>query len=389
MKKGVLIVKLGLTKEEKERQRIGIQKYTKRNELIKIIECCENDYVIVEFQDEWKRTKKVQWSNFKTGYIRNPHDDERLGLETITNNGEKIKIVEYNSSQDIIVEFQDEWKRRKKIQWGSFKNGTVRNPHDDEIRLFQKNINYQGSEMQCIKYNNARNIVIKFNDKYGAEINTSWSLFINGEIKNPYFPDFLGVGMNGMKYPLQINGKETKEHYTWKNMLRRCFDEKEKEKHPTYKDVTCCEEWLLYENFYEWLHSQENFDKWLNGDRWSIDKDIIIKGNKVYSPDACCLVPDNINNLFTKANALRGNYPIGVYKDENREGYTAHIIYGKKNNYEKHTRFQYPTPEEAFYAYKEYKENYIKRIAQEEYNKGNITKICYDAMMDYKVEITD
>lgn len=33
--------------------------------------------------------------------------------------------------------------------------------------------------------------------------------------------------------------------------------------------------------------------------------------------------------------------------------------------------------------------NENKREAQEEYNDGNITKPCYEAMMKYKVEITD
>ena len=47
------------------------------------------------------------------------------------------------------------------------------------------------------------------------------------------------------------------------------------------------------------------------------------------------------------------------------------------------------TIEEAFNIYKEYKENIIKQVAQEEYSLGNITKKCYDAMMSYEVEITD
>ena len=49
----------------------------------------------------------------------------------------------------------------------------------------------------------------------------------------------------------------------------------------------------------------------------------------------------------------------------------------------------YATPEEAFFAYKTYKEKLIKQIAQIEFDKDNITKTCYDAMMKYKVEITD
>ena len=47
------------------------------------------------------------------------------------------------------------------------------------------------------------------------------------------------------------------------------------------------------------------------------------------------------------------------------------------------------SPEEAFLLYKKEKENYIKQIANEQYNIGNITKRCYDAMINYEVEITD
>jgi hypothetical protein len=49
----------------------------------------------------------------------------------------------------------------------------------------------------------------------------------------------------------------------------------------------------------------------------------------------------------------------------------------------------YPTPEKAFYAYKQYKEKLIKQVAQIEFDNGNITKECYEAMMNYEVEITD
>ena len=154
--------------------------------------------------------------------------------------------------------------------------------------------------------------------------------------------------------------------------------------------MTCCEEWLLYENFYEWLHNQENFNKWYSEDKWDLDKDILKKGNKIYSPETCCLVPHNVNSLFSKGDISLQNLPIGVFKRNDRYGYQAQIIYGKNKNRAKSTYYNYPTPEDAFYlGYKPTKEEYIKRIAQEEYEKGNRTKRCYDAMMNYQVEITD
>jgi hypothetical protein len=168
---------------------------------------------------------------------------------------------------------------------------------------------------------------------------------------------------------------------TWKRILERCYDEKYKIKEPTYNDVTCCDEWLLYENFYEWLHSQPNFDKWLNESRWAIDKDILVKGNKVYSPSTCCFVPHEINTLFSRKN--NGCLPIGVTRLE--KSFAASICINYNN---KHIGC-YPTAEEAFYAYKDVKERYIKEIAEKYFQEGKITEKVYNALMRYEVEITD
>jgi hypothetical protein len=142
---------------------------------------------------------------------------------------------------------------------------------------------------------------------------------------------------------------------------------------------------LSYENFYEWLHSQPNFDKWYNGKRWAVDKDIFVKRNKVYSPDTCCLVPQNVNCLFLKREAERGDYPIGVHYSEN--GFIARCRNPFENRAEE--LGLYSTPEKAFNAYKTYKEDIIKQVAQIEFDAGNITEECYLAMMSYEVEIDD
>lgn len=186
------------------------------------------------------------------------------------------------------------------------------------------------------------------------------------------------------KYPTKLNGKAIKEYEAWKGMKRRCFDEKMKERCPSYKNVTCCDEWLNYENFYDWLHSQENFDKWLNGDRWAVDKDILVKGNKVYSPETCCLVPMNINSLFAKGNRNKNKMPIGVSLHGRSFQASCNNYYNKKI-----CLGTYNTAEKAFYAYKDYKESLIKKVAKIEYSKGNITKKCYEAMLNYKIEISD
>lgn len=322
---------------------------------------------------------------------REKQKNVRLGATNINTKGEPMKVIEYNSADDVLVEFQDEWKRTARVKWYRFTTGKIKNPHDYDIidnRVGQENYNNQGDLMRVIDYKKSTYIMIEFQDKYKAQIKTIWDSFKSGEIRNPYHPSVCNIGIVGNKYPIRLNNRNTKEYIAWKTMIGRCYNEKYKEKYPTYKDVTVCKEWFLFENFYEWLHSQENFDKWFNGNYWAVDKDILVKGNKIYSPDTCCLVPGYINTLFVKRDACRGDLPIGVHTKNNK--YYAFVIYGKHNNCQKTTVYQYPTPEDAFYlGYKPTKEAYIKRIAQEEYDKDNITEKCYNAMMNYEVEITD
>lgn len=145
-----------------------------------------------------------------------------------------------------------------------------------ELRIGEEKTNYQNDIMKIISYNNANDIVVEFQDSNHGTVHTNYYNFKSKSVKNPYHPEVCGVGMIGDKYPARKpNGNPTKEYYAWRDMLRRCFDEKKIEKNPTYKDVVCSDDFLYYEIFYDWLHSQENFDRWLNGKGWAIDKDIL------------------------------------------------------------------------------------------------------------------
>lgn len=308
---------------------------------------------------------------------RQKQKEERLGEERLNNQGCLMEIIEYNDCMDILIMFNDEYHATVRTTYNCFKNGSIRNPF---FRIGDTSFNKQNCKMKIIEYNNSHDIIIEFQDDYKAKVHTSYQAFVNGEVKNPYYPSVCGVGITGNRY--QTNNKE---YETWSGILERSFDKKSKNKNPTYKDVTCCDEWLLYDNFYEWLHKQKNFDKWIDGYRWAIDKDILVKGNKIYSPETCCLVPMNVNELFVKNDAVRGDLPVGVTKYFNKfkvqcvNPFTNKIEYFGLHN----------TIKSAFFAYKNAKENFIKQVAKTEYSKGNITEKCCDAMMNYEVEITD
>lgn len=253
-------------------------------------------------------------------------------------------------------------------------------------KLYEEKLNNQGSLMKIIEYNGQSDITVEFQDEYRARVHTNYGNFRRGIVKNPYLPTVFGVGIIGTKYQVSINCVHTKEYTTWKSLLKRCYDHKTKERQPYYKDIKCCEEWLNFEFFCDWLHSQSNFDKWLSGSRWALDKDILSKRNKLYSPDTCCLVPQNVNCLFLRRESQRGKYPIGV-RYKNNDGFVAscHNPFTDRNE----TIGNYSTSNSAFNAYKIYKEDIIKKVAEIEYENKNITKECYDAMMNYIVEIDD
>ena len=244
--------------------------------------------------------------------------------------------------------------------------------------------------MKIIEYNSSSDVIVEFQDEYKFKVNTSYGNFTHGTVKNLFAKSVFGVGITGNKYPTRINGIKQKEYEAWHGILERCYEKNAKSKRPTYKNATCCEEWLYYPNFYEWLHQQENFEQWLNGSRWAVDKDILIKNNKLYSPETCCLVPDYVNILFIKSDALRGDLPIGVSIHPQHEGkYYVQMSITKDNKRKNKFIGLYRNLEDAFAAYKKAKEKHIKKVAQEEYEQGNIIQRCYEAMMKYEVEITD
>ena len=124
------------------------------------------------------------------------------------------------------------------------------------------------------------------------------------------------------------------------------------------------------------------FENAVNGD-WVLDKDILVKGNKIYSSETCCFVPPEINGCFTLRTLNRGELPIGVSKNRYGLPYKARCGY----NGERVLIGNYKTPEEAFQAYKSVKMEEILRLAEKW--KGKIDDKVYQALLQWKIEITD
>lgn len=238
-----------------------------------------------------------------------------------------------------------------------------------------------GTQMQIIEYQTRNNIRIKFLDSYGHEMNSTYQNFKSGGIKNPYDKQVQGVGYVGVGCHITKIGKNvTLQNVTWSNMLIRCYNKKYKDKHLAYDGCSVCDEWLNYQNFADWFDS--NYYK-VEGERMHLDKDILVKGNKAYSPDKCVIVPQRINMLFVTRRSKRGGLPCGVSKNNSGTyGATCGIDVGVVENLG-----TYKTVEEAFFAYKTRKEKNIKEVADK--YKQFIPRKLYDALYNWEVEMTD
>lgn len=238
-----------------------------------------------------------------------------------------------------------------------------------------------GEILQTKRYGDVK--IITYEDSQNCTILTpcnkiisglSYQQLIKGTIKNNNFPSVYGTGYLGYgEHKTVFEGIRTNSCQVWLGMMQRGYSKLYKERCPTYKDVEVCEEWKCFQNFAQWY--EENY---IEG--FQLDKDILVKGNKIYSPETCCFVPMEINMLFTKGNSRICSvreYPIGVSFKKGK--YIS-------NMYKKYLGI-FDTVNEAFQAYKIAKEARIKEVA--EIWKGKIEENVYQALINYQVEITD
>ena len=234
-------------------------------------------------------------------------------------------------------------------------------------------------DFKIVKYNDAKDVEIQFL-KTGFEMVVQLGSIRNGDVKDPYSPSVYGVGIIGTKYPITINGVKTKEYVLWKGMLQRCYSDTFKKKYPTYEGCKCSENFKSYEYFYEWCHKQIGSDN----EGWHLDKDLLIKGNKIYSENTCIFLPQEINSLLTKSTASRGKHLIGVSWHDKGKAFVAQV---SKNKGKQEWLGCFNTEIEAFNAYKQAKESFIKEQAEKW--KSQIGERVYKALMNYEVSIDD
>jgi len=167
-------------------------------------------------------------------------------------------------------------------------------------------------------------------------------------------------------------GQSTRHYKLWQGMLKRVTKGRR-----TYRGCTVDDRFLDFQTFAEWANVQIGFDNI----SFQLDKDILIPGNKVYSPEACCFVPSRINNLFIipRASEKIANLPTGIYLAS-----TGHYEVRCSQGGRDRRVGTFILMEDALRAYKASKEVSVKEIAMQ--YRGQISESVFDRLMTWEFD---
>lgn len=233
--------------------------------------------------------------------------------------------------------------------------------------------------VEVVDYFNAFKVTVMFDD--GHKTVTSAGHIREGTVGHPYRKVVYGIGYVGIGiYKATQGTSDYKVYQIWSAMLQRCYDKKHQEKiNPTYDGCSVSEDWHCYQKYAEDYYNLVGESK-----GWHIDKDIIIRGNKVYSYENCCAVPPELNMMLCGGNAARGKFPIGVSWNKRRGMFRSYSWGGIGKQI--HLGY-YNDVQSAFNAYKVFKESFIKGQANKW--RDQIDPRAYQALLNYEVHVDD
>nr|DAG70217.1 MAG TPA: hypothetical protein [Caudoviricetes sp.] len=392
--------------------RIGERKLTKTSGWMEIIEYNNCNDIVVRF-DEDGSTRRTSYCHFQNGNVRSDavwniemkrrkvnkekkelseqrkQDKDKTGEQIVLTNGMIATIIKYNKSNDIIVKVNE--YEPFHTSYSVFKNGLV---------AFIKGIermNMVGSYITNRYGTKAKIISLdKENNTYNLALDNGYSFSKKcfdidnnkNNFKTPYCKTFSGVGYVGEKY----SPKDYPEFYSkWYGLLDRVYGRQDINKYyASYKGCTICNRWLNFSNFVD-----DMLNMWYEcDDDLNIDKDIKIKGNKIYSPETCLLVPAKINKTFIGILGCdkqgEDKHYKGIHWDNNKKRWVVKPI-GRSKGCDESKRTgvhkEFKTQEEAWKYYREIKNEHIYKTINE--YKDVLPKEVYDILISYEVEVED
>lgn len=173
-------------------------------------------------------------------------------------------------------------------------------------RIGEQFVNKQGCSFIIVDYINNDNVIVEFQDEYKARVKTKYCHCKDGGIRNPFAKSVYNVGMIG-NVERGYKTKFKKEYVVWNGMLQRCYSEKYQEKYPSYKGCTVCERWHRFDLFLEDIQSIPNYDLFINNTKKNgvhLDKDTFQQDveHKIYAPDTVMFITneDNVKEVFSR-----------------------------------------------------------------------------------------
>ncbi|AHK11326.1 homing endonuclease HNH [Shewanella sp. phage 1/4] len=182
----------------------------------------------------------------------------------------------------------------------------------------------------------------------------------------------------GVKDVDSINAKNQYYHKWW-GMLRRCFSEKERLRKPSYINSKVCDDWLKLSCFLDWAVEQP--EKNLIG--LDLDKDLIIKDNKVYSPETCVFVPRSVNIFIRELSRPRGECMLGVTYEDGKYRARCHNPFTSKKEH----LGMFQTEIEAHLIWKGRKHKLSCELAEKQTNEkvANALRLRYSEQTDWSL----
>lgn len=318
---------------------------------------------------------------------------QEIGTEFKNKKGLTFKILEYINSKEVRIQFVESGyetvSAMKEIRKGAVRDWKatpllpkplyVRSTREKKtaVKVGDVYTNHHQSRYEVIELLPNKLCKVKFLDEFGHERVVPRGDAKKG-VRNPFNRLVAGIGYLGDG---DFSPTKDRQVFTlWSNMLVRCYDADSLIKQPTYEGCEVHEKWQCFQNFAPWCYAQKEF---IENKDWCLDKDILIKGNKLYSEDTCAFVPRDINNMFTLRIRKRGDCPLGVHWDKNKEKYVAQV----NKDHKRKALGYFNDPQSAFQVYKQAKEDYIKEVA--EIWKDKIDPRVYVALNNWTIEVTD
>lgn len=137
-----------------------------------------------------------------------------------------------------------------------------------------------------------------------------------GNFRNPFkrsiLNNIISLG-NHKNYNLGKYGKKKRKYLydMYRDLVRRIITPNGKNEVDCYLEVSLDERWNTYEKFLDWVFGDpDNNFHWF----YQIDKDLLDQRSKVYGPDTCIFLPQQLNKALSIGKNINTSIAQGVHK---------------------------------------------------------------------------